>query len=145
MTNDMRHHPDTTLALLTARGDALPDAAAVWLFGSRARADHRAGSDWDVAVLPLPSSEDPLRRRLRLTIEAADAAGLADEELDLVTLDEAPVLLAFRVVREGVLLAERDPAARAAFVERTFHRAQDALHLRRIAMEARAARYGVRS
>ncbi|GMV40645.1 MAG: hypothetical protein AMXMBFR64_23610 [Myxococcales bacterium] len=138
----MVHDHTTTLALLTAWARSLPDAAAVWLFGSRARGDHRPGSDWDVAVLPLATAEDSLQRRLRLTVEAADAAGLSDDDLDLVTLDACPVLLAFRVIREGHLLAESDPVARTAFVERTFHRAQDAMRLRHIAVEARAARFG---
>lgn len=140
----MRHDAATTARLLTDWARALPDAVAVWLFGSRARGDHGTTSDWDVAVLPRATGEDPLQRRLRLTVDAADAAGLTEDELDLVTLDEAPVLLAFRVVREGSLLADADPASRVAFVETAFHRAQDAMHLRKIAMETRARRHGAR-
>lgn len=145
MMSFMRYDDATTYSNLAAWARSLPDAAAVWLFGSRARGDHRPSSDWDIAVLPRPTGEDSLQRRLRLTIEAADAAGLVDEEIDLVTLDDAPVLLAFRVVREGLLLADGDPVTRCTFVEQTFHRAQDALHLRGIAADARAARHGVDS
>jgi len=131
---------------LVAWLEAQPDVAAAWLFGSRARGDARPESDIDLAVLPAAGgAEDPLRRRLRWGLAASRAAGLAEAELDLVTLDTAPILLAFAVAREGRLLVDHDPVARTAFLETTLHRAQDALHLRRIASEARAFRHGLRA
>ncbi|MCA9515770.1 MAG: nucleotidyltransferase domain-containing protein [Myxococcales bacterium] len=128
---------------IAAWASGAPDVAAAWLFGSRARGDGGPGSDIDVAVLPRPGAGvDPLRRRLRWMVEAADAAGLGEEELDLVDLSEAPVLLAHAALRDGRLLASPDPVARTAFVESTIHRSQEALHLHRIAEEVRRRRFG---
>lgn len=146
--------PNGAIERLTVWAQAQPDVAAAWLFGSRARSDARPDSDFDLAILPaaerdadagMAAIEDPLRRRLRWSIEAQHAAGLSDADLDLIDLTEAPVLLAFAVLAEGRLLVDRRPRARTAFVEATFHRAEEARHLRRIAMEARAFRHGVRS
>lgn len=135
--------PAETIHRLTAWARQQPDIAAAWLFGSRARGDARPDSDFDLAVLPTEdSTEDPLRRRLRWMLAAADAAGLSEAQLNLVSLEAAPVLLGFAVCRQGRLLVDRDPIARTRFLETTFHRAQEALHLRRIAMKARARRYG---
>jgi hypothetical protein len=78
-------------------------------------------------------------------LAASRAAVLTEAELDVVTLDAAPILLGYAVAREGRLLVDRDPAARTAFLETTLHRAQAALHLRRIASEARAFRHGLRA
>ena len=136
--------PSQAIVRLTAWAAVQPDIAAAWLFGSRARGDARPESDIDLALLPTPkSTEDPLRRRLRWMRDAATAAGLAESQLDLIDLRDAPVLLAFAALRDGRLLVAPDPVARTAFAESTFHRAQEALHLRHIAMAARARRHEV--
>lgn len=93
-------------------GTAAPLVCA-YLFGSSARGEARAGSDVDVAVLfaetPPPTLLGPLAA-LRDELEA----GLG-REVDLVTLNRAPVDLIHRVLRDGILLLERDRGARIRF------------------------------
>jgi predicted nucleotidyltransferase len=84
-----------------------------WLFGSVARGNARADSDVDVAVL--------LERDPPLTLDASAPAIGGDIEaaiglpIDLVILNRAPVDLIHRVLRDGVLLVERDRNARVRF------------------------------
>ena len=74
----------------------------MWLFGSRARGDHRPRSDVDLAI------EAPHADR-RTWIALCDAADEAETllRIDLVRLDEAPPELADCVRGEGVVLYER--------------------------------------
>lgn len=136
--------PSLSLDPLVALFAAEPGVIAVWLFGSRARGDHRADSDVDVAVLAEDAGdENPLHRRFRWKVAAADALGVPDEAVDLVVLPEAPALLTHGILMEGRLLLDRDPDTRIEFQVRALHRAMEARHLREIAMRERARRYGV--
>lgn len=87
--------------------------ATVWLFGSTARGTAQAGSDVDIAVLlsrdPAPTL-DGLRLDLRDTLE-----GVVGREVDLVVLNNAPVDLVHRVLRDGRLLIDREPSVRVRF------------------------------
>ena len=89
------------------------EVAAAYLFGSLARGEDRRDSDIDLAVLfresppkvlvgPVSALHDRLERAL-------------GREIDLVVLNGAPVDLVHRVLRDGVLVNERDPAKRVAF------------------------------
>ncbi len=89
------------------------DAAAVYLFGSVARGEAGGESDVDVAVLfggdppgglaglALPL-EGELERRLGRPVQ-------------LVVLNRAPVDLVHRVLRDGIVVLDRDPGARIRF------------------------------
>lgn len=85
-----------------------PDVLVAYLFGSRARETPQALSDVDVAVL-LDGDVTP-DRRLQLIDTLSRAA--APDTADVVVLNDAPVALAYRVVRDGQLLVDRDPRAR---------------------------------
>lgn len=76
--------------------------ALLVLFGSRARGDDSAGSDWDFGYLAGPDA-DPLA----LTAALAEIVG--SERIDLVDLARASGLLRFRVARDGVLIHEATP------------------------------------
>ncbi len=103
----------TLVEALTARLVEEPGVIAAYLFGSQARGTARADSDVDVAVL--------LGRRPEATLLgqpyglADDLAGLLGRRVDLVVLDSAPPDLVHRVMRDGQLLLDRDPAARVRF------------------------------
>ena len=85
-----------------------PGVERVRLFGSRARGDHDAGSDVDLAVdAPTLSRRD----RVRLSLDADEARTLYP--VDLVWTDEAPATLRARIDADGVPLYVREDAAAA--------------------------------
>jgi hypothetical protein len=97
--------------------------AAVYLFGSIARGTARTDSDVDVAVL----FHDPPLRTLngpRFVVEGELERALG-APIDLVVLNDAPVDLRIRVLRDGRLLVDRDPSVRIAFEVRTRNEAFD--------------------
>jgi predicted nucleotidyltransferase len=71
--------------------------ARVFLFGSRARGDHRVASDIDVAVLPLGPIPAGLLARIREELDESQVPFV----VDLVDLREAPPSLRERALREG--------------------------------------------
>lgn len=84
----------TVVALLREHG-----ASFAYLHGSRARGDHRVGSDTDVAAW--------WPRDAPAVFDVLLPAGV-----DLLVLNGAPLLLAGRVAAHGRLLFDDDPAAR---------------------------------
>ena len=87
--------------------------AAGYLFGSYARAESQATSDIDLGVLfkePPPKVLVGPLSALHGRLEAA-----LRREIDLVAMNEAPVDLVHRILRDGVLVNESDPSKRVAF------------------------------
>ena len=103
--------------------EAQPGIVAVYLFGSVARGTARPDSDVDVAVLfdrtPAPGLGGP-----RFSLEG-DLERALGRRVDLVLLNDAPVDLRTRVLRDGVLLLDRDRSIRIAFEVRTRNEAFD--------------------
>lgn len=105
--------------------EVLSGAAEVWqrhgvafayLFGSEATGATNPLSDIDVAA-HLGDDSDPasfLSVRLALIADLDDliARSLANHRLDVVILNEAPVPLAYRVLRDGKLVFCSDEVAR---------------------------------
>jgi hypothetical protein len=90
-----------------------PQVVAAYLFGSSGRGEARETSDLDVAVLlrgAAPRTLDELPLSLAAEIEQATG-----RRVDLVVLNSAPVDLVHRVLRDGVLLLDRERAARLRF------------------------------
>ena len=101
-------------------------------FGSQVDGYATPRSDVDVAVLF--DEELALREQLALQVKIAEILG---KDVDLVSINDAPLLLRRRVL-QGQLLFERDPIAVANLVENTLRRYRDfAPRLR----EGRAAYY----
>lgn len=88
-----RRHPGLQLAVV---------------FGSRARGDATAASDWDIAYLA-----DARLDRDHLLADLVRA--LDTERIDLVDLERAGGLVRFRVARDGVTVFESRPDAFARF------------------------------
>lgn len=89
------------------------DVLAAYIFGSRARGTARATSDLDVAILrarPTARGFQGLPLDLETQLEAA--LGLPVQVVDLAA---APADLVHRVLRDGRLVVDRDPARRIAF------------------------------
>jgi len=90
-----------------------------YVFGSTSRGDAHPGSDVDLAVYlrPLGTLTD------EAGLHGALAAALGREDVDLVTLNTAPLWLQYRVLGEGTVAFSRDERARIAFrarVEKEF-------------------------
>lgn len=91
---------------LTQALDHEPSIVCAYLYGSRARGTARPDSDVDVAVLldsPGPNERVDLEARLCVVLR---------REVQVVLLDSAPADLVRRVLRDGILLVDRDRARR---------------------------------
>lgn len=73
--------------------------ARVYLYGSRARGDHRFNSDIDVAIMP----SQPLSRELMVNLEEALEESDILVEVDLVDLSRTGAAFRERVLAQGVL------------------------------------------
>jgi len=93
--------------------EADPRVLTAYLFGSFARGTASRRSDIDIAVL----FAEPIDRRLGGPLDGLrDAVERACERpCDLVDARSVPVDLVHRVLRDGILLVDRDPSARIAF------------------------------
>lgn len=91
---------------------------AAYLFGSHARGEADQLSDVDIAVLaPEVPAAARLDLRLRLMSEVSREFGA---EADVIVLDESPLTLAGRVLRDGTLIFSRDDGVRAHYESRIF-------------------------
>jgi uncharacterized protein len=104
-----------------------PGVLVAYLYGSHAR--DRAGPLSDVDVALLLDSDDE-QRRLELT--AAIAHAVAPMRADVVILNDAPVALSYRVLRDGTVLVSRDDKARVDHWVRTVDRYLDMAPARRL-------------
>ena len=96
--------------VLSVQGDAV---AAAYLFGSVARGTATATSDVDVGVLfrdDPPATLAGLHLDLEAELERAVGA-----PVQLVVLNRAPCDLVHRVLRDGILVLDRDPSRRIRF------------------------------
>ena len=91
-----------------------------YLFGSHARGQARLDSDVDVAVYIDETAADEGDWGYRAQLTTTLMAALDTDDVDVVVLNEAPILLYHRVLRDGVRLLSRDLRA-------TTHRAGQAL------------------
>lgn len=82
-----------------------------YLFGSRALGKAGFLSDYDIAVLCAPSSGPELMYQI-----AHELAGtLRTDKIDVINLSAAPLELQYRIIKEGVLLHEKDRYIRVEF------------------------------
>jgi predicted nucleotidyltransferase len=90
---------DVAIERVARIAEHTPGLRLLMLFGSRARGDAHARSDWDFAYRGSPDL-DPEALRARL----ADA--LATDSVDLADLDRASGLLRYRAARDGRVVFE---------------------------------------
>jgi hypothetical protein len=86
---------------------------AAYLFGSVARGTDTSNSDVDVGVL-LRTAPSGALNDLRFDLEG-DLERALGRRTQIVILNNAPPDLVHRVLRDGRLLLDRDPAARIRF------------------------------
>ncbi len=98
---------------LSDRFASQPEIAAVYLFGSVARGTQHSRSDVDLGIL---YEETPPRtlsgRPFGLEADLTELVGLP---VQIVVLNDAPVDLIHRVLRDGILIQENNPGRRIAF------------------------------
>jgi predicted nucleotidyltransferase len=100
---------------ITALAEKNPDVVTLWLYGSRARGDHHAGSDYDLAVIFRDWEPDRLERRLRpelLALDWLEALDVPEGRLSVVDLAIAPIPLGMSIISEGRLLLDSDSQRR---------------------------------
>ena len=88
-----------------------------YLFGSHAMGRADSESDVDIAVLAPPelTKEERHQLKIQLALSCTRKTGLPIEKIDVVILQDVPVLLQLNVIRRGKLLFAKDPGARGAF------------------------------
>jgi predicted nucleotidyltransferase len=110
--------------LLTPLLVELPsEVVAVYLYGSTARGSAGASSDLDLAFWRRTPSAATLGQQPYLM--AASLEARSGREVDLIELNRAPADLVHHVLRDGIVLLDRDPAfrvrcevaARAAYLD----------------------------
>ena len=84
----------------------------LYLFGSAASDSLQPLSDLDLAVLLNRAFPKKNYLSLRLSLMDQFSRLLETDELDLVLLNQAPLLLAYEVIRSGQILFERNRAKR---------------------------------
>jgi predicted nucleotidyltransferase len=128
--------PDARRSALGARFSAFPEVVAVYLFGSAARGTRGKRSDVDIAVLT--HARGTSCRRSRSLVEYVQAAcdALGTDDVDVVLLRGAPIVLRHEVFREGKPLLVRDPEALARFRLESSREYLDTIPLRRTFEEA---------
>lgn len=92
----------------------------VYLFGSAAAPERKLVRDVDLAILTDPALSLDELMRLR-----ADGVAAAEAPIDLVSLNEASVVLAHEVAASGTCLFARDPDVEVEFVTRAHARYWD--------------------
>ena len=107
---------------------ALPEVRLGYLFGSRATGRARPDSDIDIAVLideGMCADARHVNHVLRRVAGHVGGGDVPSDLLDVVLLNEAPVLLRHHVLRDGVLLYKRDEVERVRFAAWTMRDYQD--------------------
>jgi predicted nucleotidyltransferase len=84
------------------------DIAVVWLYGSRAKGNAHAPSDYDLAVaFNRFIKDDPIEKRLRpecLALDWQRALRLHDFQLSIVDINQAPIPLAFAIIQADTVI-----------------------------------------
>ena len=119
---------------------ARPEVVVAYLFGSHARGRPTPISDVDFAVL----LSDAMPREGFLDYQIAMTRELTrifrSDEVQVVILNRAPPLLAYKVILEGRLLVCRDQVVRMRFQVDVTRRYLDTKPMRRVQFEAMARR-----
>lgn len=117
-------HPALSRVIARAKSDL--EVLAVLLFGSRARGDAAPGSDLDVCLVLATESAS------RLAMAQRRLEYLAEVDLDIVVLQQLPLYIRRRILREGTILFARDEDGLYALAARS---ARSFEHFRHIHQE----------
>src|SRR2546427_244866 len=96
------------LARLTEALSPRSEILEAYLFGSMATGRTHAQSDIDVAVYLAEQRPEPSLFGYTADLTTALMSALATNRVDVVILNEAPPLLYYRVLRDGIRFLSRD-------------------------------------
>jgi uncharacterized protein len=113
------------------------EVVAMYLYGSWARGTARPDSDVDLGFWRRTPSEPRLAAQPHAL--AVSLEGRVDRDVDLVELNHAPVDLVHEVLRDGIIVLDRDPELRVRFEIRARREYLDMLPVLRRYRRARAA------
>jgi predicted nucleotidyltransferase len=118
-------------ATLRQLADSAPsEIVAAYLFGSTARGTARPSSDVDLAVL---LRSRPVGRLSNVARDfEASVERVVRRPVEVVVLNTAPADLAHRVLRDGILVLDRDRPARIRFEVQSRNEYFDLAPLRRL-------------
>jgi len=86
----------------------------VYLFGSTVRSDAGRLSDVDIGVLVDENLSKNARFDLELKLMGEIAGLIKKNKIDLIVLNEAPLLLAYNIIKDGIIL-KSDEVERVRF------------------------------
>jgi uncharacterized protein len=112
---------DAQTAAMAGYLSTVPEVALGFLFGSYARGQGRPDSDVDCAILVADDAPAGGYFDLRLHVMDGLARSIGRDDVDVAILNEAPLALAYRVLRDGKLLFCRDHAAYVRYRVRTLN------------------------
>ena len=121
----MASDPSATRRAVARTAAQRGEIQTAYLFGSTATGRTRPDSDVDVAVLVARPATAKGALTYRLALMADLGAALRRPDIDVVILNDAPPLLAHRILSTGVLVFERSRTARVRFQVRTAARYSD--------------------
>jgi hypothetical protein len=112
-----------------------PDITFAYLFGSVAKGRSGPLSDIDVAVYfhPAGDSRSRLDRRIKLMSKLGKV--LSRDDVEVVSLQDAPLDLAFEILAYGKLIFSKDKGQKADFIFETLRRYHDEAYRRKFEWE----------
>ncbi|WP_293133495.1 nucleotidyltransferase domain-containing protein [Microcoleus sp. bin38.metabat.b11b12b14.051] len=102
--------------------DRIPYLKMLILFGSRARGDTHAKSDWDFAALcNMELREESCKDRgfawFEVPLILGESFNLNSDNIDVVELNQCSRLIAHFIARDGILLYEKEPCEFEEFIK----------------------------
>ena len=116
--------------------ETLEQVEFAYLFGSAAKNKTSAISDLDIAVYLDEQSGALSDWRFRIDLIGKIMATLAINDIDLVYLNESPIVLKHEVIKHGILIDCKDVDKKFEFVHRTVKEYCDTNYLREFHLNA---------
>jgi predicted nucleotidyltransferase len=81
-----------------------PDIEVLWLYGSRARGEASATSDYDLAIAFTVYIDDPVERRLRPELLALSWIKVLNIPLSIIDINQASLPMAYTIVQDNTVI-----------------------------------------
>jgi len=88
-----------------------------YVYGSFAKNKETPMSDIDIAIFQNKNKSDYERRMFEFELEAKVMEGITDREVDIRTLNDAPIIVVGKIINEGKLLFARNNSFLNNYVE----------------------------